>query len=54
MEANILFSHSGSRTADGGVKVIASSTRNGFMYKIVEIKDSHEKIVGVLNFEKGR
>ena len=54
MESSILFSHSGGRSADGGVRVIASATKTGYSYKILSIKDSIEEVYGVLNFEKGR
>ena len=53
IEARVLFSHSGSRTADGGVRVIASAFGTGYKYKVMRIeKDGTEEVRGILTFNR--
>ncbi len=50
MEVNLLFSHSGGRSADGGVKVCANATSGRFTFKITSLSEGKEVLVKTLHF----
>ena len=52
MDASLLFSYSGGRSADGGVRVIASESRGGYAYKIMRINQGSEELYGTLTFNR--
>jgi len=52
MDVSLLFCYSGGRSADGGVRVIASESKVGYAYKIMRITDSGEELYGTLNFSR--
>lgn len=54
MDSAVLFSYSGGRTPDGGVRVVASAFGKGYKFKIMRITPEGEELYGMLNFEKGR
>ncbi len=55
MDASLLFSYSGGRSADGGVRVIATATKGGYAYKIMRISGGSEELYGTITFnQEGR
>lgn len=52
MDASLLFSYSGGRSADGGVRVIATATKGGYAYKIMRISGGSEELYGTITFKR--
>jgi hypothetical protein len=54
MEASLLFSYSGGRSADGGIRVCVSESSGRFHYKITALLDGKETLVKNLVFPLDR
>ena len=52
MDVCLHFSRSGGRTSDGGVRVLASVTKDGYQYKVMKVTADGEELYGKLTFNR--
>ena len=52
LEATILLNHTGGRSADGGVKLVATERGGRFTFKVTKLDPSGEELVYVTRFQR--